>query len=89
MKVGKRTRVLNVDNFQSEERGSRQHLIEIVCDADHAGNRATRKSISSVQIYLDGNLARSIIFRRVRVCLYGRRMLRRILSEALLEIQMG
>lgn len=28
--------------------------VDTSCDADHAGNRATRKSISSVQIYLDG-----------------------------------
>ena len=61
LKVDKGTSVLNVDNFQSEERGSRQHLMEIICDADHAGNRATRKSISSVQIYLDGNLMESYV----------------------------
>ena len=40
------------------ERGG---AVDTSCDADHAGNRATRKSISSVQIYLDGNLMESYV----------------------------
>ena len=31
------------------------------CDADHAGQRDTRKSVSSVQIYLDGCLLESCV----------------------------
>ena len=55
----KRTRVLNVDGLVKNENDMRHHVMEVVCDADHAGNRSTRKSISSVQIYLDGNLMES------------------------------
>ena len=33
-----------------------QHLLEIVTDSDHAGNKNDRKSTTSMQLYLDGNL---------------------------------
>ena len=32
------------------------HMLEIVTDADYAGNQETRKSTTSYQIYMDGNL---------------------------------
>lgn len=58
MKVDKGTSVLNVDNFQSEERGTRPHLMEIIC------------SISSVKIYLDGHLMESYMSVARRVLHY-------------------
>ena len=36
-----------------------RHLIEVVCDADYAGNKDDRKSITSFQIFVDGNLIES------------------------------
>ena len=33
-----------------------EHLLEIVTDSDHAGNKNDRKSTTSMQLYLDGNL---------------------------------
>ena len=36
-----------------------QHLIEVVTDADYAGNQHDRKSTSSFQIFIDGNLVES------------------------------
>ena len=57
----KGTSVLNVDGVVRNENDMRHHVMEVVCDADHAGNRATRKSLSSVHIYLDGNLMESYV----------------------------
>ena len=51
----KGTSVLNVGVVRNEN-DMRHHVMEVVCDADHAGNRSTRKPLSSVHIYLDGNL---------------------------------
>ena len=39
-----------------------EHLLKIVTDSDHAGNKNDRKSTTSTQLYLDGNL----IDRKVR-----------------------
>ena len=36
-------------------------MLEVVCDADYAGQRDTRKSVSSVQIFLDGCLLESYV----------------------------
>ena len=36
-----------------------QHLIEVVTDADYAGNQHDQKSTSSFQIFMDGNLVES------------------------------
>ena len=36
-----------------------QHLVEVVTDADYAGNQHDRKSTSSFQIFIDGNLVES------------------------------
>ena len=57
----KGTSVLNVEGVVKNENDMRHHVMEVVCDADHAGNRSTRKSISSVHIYLDGNLMESYV----------------------------
>ena len=45
----------------------REHLIEVICDADYAGNQVTRRSLSSVQIYINGNLMESYV--RVQKCI--------------------
>ena len=37
------------------------HLLEIICDADYAGQRDTRRSVSSVQLYLNGCLMESYV----------------------------
>ena len=39
----------------------KEHLIEVICDADYAGNQVTRRSLSSVQIYVNGNLMESYV----------------------------
>ena len=36
-----------------------QHLLEVITDADYAGNKNDRKSTSSFQIFMDGNLIES------------------------------
>lgn len=36
-------------------------MLEVICDADYAGQRDSRKSVSSVQIYLDGCLLESYV----------------------------
>ena len=35
------------------------HFLEVMCDADYAGQRDTRRSVSSVQLYLNGCLMES------------------------------
>ena len=50
--------VLDVRDVEDCEAGPR-HLLEVVCDADCAGNRNDRKSTSSFHLYLDGNLLES------------------------------
>ena len=39
-----------------EAEDKEKRLLEVVCDIDYAGNRNDRKSTSSFQILLDGNL---------------------------------
>lgn len=41
--------------------GGSNHLLESICDADYAGQRETRGSVSSVQIYLNGCLMESYV----------------------------
>ena len=49
--------VLNVNEDTHEwEDDSKANLLEVICDADYAGQQATRKSVSSVQLYLNGGL---------------------------------
>ena len=61
------------------------HLLEVVTDSDYAGSREDRKSTSSFQIYIDGNLIESRVrsqkaialsSRDPRICLSRGRMLR-------------
>ena len=57
--------VLNIDNADGERsfefEDGEKSLLEVVCDADYAGDQRTRRSVSSVQIYLDGNLMESYV----------------------------
>ena len=41
------------DEFEVEEK--EKHLVEVVPDADYAGNRNDRRSATSFQIFIDGN----------------------------------
>ena len=46
-----------VDAREGDEAEEKEeHLIEVITDADHAGNRNDRKSATSFQIFTDGNL---------------------------------
>ncbi|CAK9073386.1 unnamed protein product [Durusdinium trenchii] len=54
--------VLNVNEDMREcEDDSKANLLEVICDADYAGQQATRKSVSSVQLYLNGGLMESYV----------------------------
>ena len=45
----------------------KEHLIEVICDADYAGNQVARRSLSSGQIYVNGNLMESYV--RAQKCI--------------------
>ena len=45
---------LNVTDGEGWNAGA--NLLEVICDADCAGNQRTRRSLSSVLFYADGNL---------------------------------
>ena len=57
--------VLNINNTDGERKfefeDGEKCLLEVVCDAEYAGDQRTRRSVSSVQIYLDGNLMESYV----------------------------
>lgn len=57
--------VLNIDHVEGERKfefeDGEKSLLEVFCDADYAGDQRTRRSVSSVQIYLDGNLMESYV----------------------------
>lgn len=47
--------VLNVnENMHEWEDDANVNLLEVICDADYAGQKDARKLVSSVQIYLNG-----------------------------------
>ena len=49
-----------MDTREAEEVEEKQmRLLEIVTDADYAGNKNDRKSTTSFQVFLDGNLMES------------------------------
>ena len=49
-----------MDRRSHEETNEKQkHLLEVITDADYAGCKTTRKSLSCHQIFLDGNLLES------------------------------
>ena len=49
-----------LDMREAEEvEDQEEHLLEVVTDADYAGNKNDRKSTTSFQIFLDGNLMES------------------------------
>ena len=56
-----RKRGQSVMDVRSEEEATEatEHLIEVVTDADYAGNKNDRRSTSSFQIFVDGNLVES------------------------------
>ena len=60
------TSVLNPSGNPSWD-PDKEHLIEVICDADYAGNQMTRKSLSSVQIFVNGNLMESYV--RAQKCI--------------------
>ena len=54
--------VLNVNGVgDADDEPQQRHLMEVGCDADHAGHRESRKSLYSVHIYLNGNLMESYV----------------------------
>ena len=55
--------MLNDDDniYEWDLNEEKKSMLEVVCDADYAGQRDTRKSVSSVQIYLDGCLLESYV----------------------------
>ena len=48
------------EHFEWEDEGKKS-LLEVICDADYAGQQSTRRSVSSVQIYLNGNMMESYV----------------------------
>ena len=48
------------EQFEWEDEG-KTSLLEVICDADYAGQQSTRRSVSSVQIYLNGNMMESYV----------------------------
>ena len=42
-----------------EVEAKEEHLIEVITDADYAGNRRDRKSATSFQIFIDGDLIKT------------------------------
>ena len=49
-----------MDTREDEEINSGPaHLVEVLTDADYAGNRDDRKSTTSFQVFIDGNLIES------------------------------
>ena len=59
--VKKGISALNTKGTRHENDADGHHLMEVICDADYAGNRESRKSVSPTQIYLDGNLIESYV----------------------------
>ena len=51
--------VLNVTDGEGWD--SDGSLLEVICDADYAGNQRTRRSLSSVHFYVNGNLVESYV----------------------------
>ena len=50
--------VMNVKDSEEVE-DKEQHLLEVVTDADYAGDRNDRRSTTSFQVFIDGNLMES------------------------------
>ena len=45
------------------------HVLEVITDVDHGGYRESRKSLTSYQVYLDGNLMESKVRRQKSIAL--------------------
>ena len=52
--------VMNVKDSEDVE-DKEQHLLEVVTDADYAGDRNDRRSTTSFQVFIDGNLMESSV----------------------------
>ena len=50
-----------VDNGNFEIEHGEKSLVEVICDADYAGDQLARKSASSVQFFLHGNMMESYV----------------------------
>ena len=61
VRIGLRKRGQSVMDVRDEEEVDERerHLIEVVTDADYAGNKNDRRSTTSFQIFIDGNLMES------------------------------
>ena len=61
--------VLNVnENMHEWEDDANVNLLEVICDADYAGQKDARKLVSSVQIYLNGQLLSCQREKGTRLC---------------------
>ena len=65
--VQKGRSMLNVNGSAGDEDEKEEHLMEVICDADYAGNKATRKSLNSVQNLLGWKSGR-VICSRTALC---------------------
>ena len=73
--------VMNVKNSDEVE-SKEQHLLEVVTDADYAGDRNDRRSTTSFQVFIDGNLMnRGSEHRKQYPCPLGSRNLWRWLQD--------
>ena len=61
VRIGNRQKGQSVMDVREgdEVEAKEEHLIEVITDADYAGNRNDRKSTTSFQIFIDGNLMES------------------------------
>ena len=50
--------MMDFREIEEVEDGER-HLVEVITDSDHAGNKNDRKSTTSMQVFIDGNLIES------------------------------
>ena len=58
-KSSKGQSVLDVREKDEVETENERHLLEVITDADYAGNKDDRKSTTSFQVFLDGSLIES------------------------------
>ena len=66
VRIGLRKKGQSVMDVREEDETEEKerHLIEVVTDADYAGNKNDRRSTTSFQIFIDGNLMESRVRHR-------------------------